>query len=284
MNKSPTVLYHPLDIVQAREVQQKTGFEQYPIIDELKKICGLFTAEELLQKRINTPVILMAGGVGSRLAPLTDNCPKPLLRIGDRPVLETILIELSNAGFNHIWISVNYRSDMIEDYFGDGKRWNVYIQYLREKEPLGTAGSLKLLTQKYNEPIIVMNGDLLTKLNYHQLLSFHCYHKAQITVGVHEYDFQIPYGVMDLEDIHVINLHEKPVQKYFVNAGIYVLEPQIIQRIPNKFYNMTELLNQIMIDRKVIAFPVHEYWVDVGQYEDFQKANSDYSKIFLSVN
>ena len=129
---------------------------------------------------------------------------------------------------------------MIQEYFGDGKRWDVQIQYLREQKPLGTAGALSLLTEGFAEPVIVMNGDLLTKLNYQQLLAFHNYHQAQITVGVREYDLQVPYGVVDLEGVHIVKLQEKPVHKFFVNAGIYVLEPEMIEQIPSNFFNMTD--------------------------------------------
>ena len=203
----------------------------------------------------------MAGGIGSRLSPLTNNCPKPLLHIGEKPILETILIELLNSGFKHFWISVNYRGDMIEEYFGDGSLWNVQIQYLREEEPLGTAGSLRLLPEIFNEPVIVMNGDLLTKLNYQKLLAFHEYHQAQITVGV-KYDLRVPYGVIELEDLFVVDIKEKPIQS-FVNAGIYVLEPHILKMIPDSYFNMTELLNKMMTGKKVVAFSTRildRYW------------------------
>ena len=214
MNTDPTFLSQPLDISHARDVHNKTGYEQYPIIDDERVVCGIFTAKEILSTKLPNAVILMAGGIGSRLSPLTNNCPKPLLHIGEKPILETILIELLNSGFKHFWISVNYRGDMIEEYFGDGSLWNVQIQYLREEEPLGTAGSLRLLPEIFNEPVIVMNGDLLTKLNYQKLLAFHEYHKAQITVGVREYDLRVPYGVIELEDLFVVDIKEKPIQSF----------------------------------------------------------------------
>ena len=281
MNREPTTLLNSWDNKQTREVHQKSGFEQYPIVDESGIMCGLFTVAELLNTKLTNPIVLMAGGIGSRLAPLTNNCPKPLLKIGDRPVIETTLCELRQAGFECFWISVNYRSEMIQEYFGDGKRWDVQIKYLREQEPLGTAGALSLLTEKFTEPVIVMNGDLLTKLNYQQLLAFHNYHQAQITVGVREYDLQVPYGVVDLEGVHIVKLQEKPVQKFFVNAGIYVLEPEMIEKVPSNFFNMTDLLTQSVPEGRVVAFPVHEYWIDIGQFEDFHKATADYDKVFL---
>ena len=281
MNREPTTFLNSWDNKQTQEVHQKSGFDQYPIVDESGILCGLHTAAELLNTKLKNPIVLMAGGAGSRLAPLTNHCPKPLLKIGDRPVIETTLRELRQAGFERFWISVNYRSEMIKEHFGDGKRWDVQIKYLSEQEPLGTAGALSLLTEGFAEPVIVMNGDLLTKLNYHQLLRFHNYHQAQITVGVREYDLQVPYGVVDLEGVHIVKLEEKPVHKYFVNAGIYVIEPEMIEQIPNNFFNMTDLLSQSMPEGKVVAFPVHEYWVDIGQFEDFHKATADYDKVFL---
>ena len=137
------------------------------------------------------------------------------------------------------------------------------------------------MPERFDEPVIVINGDLLTKLNYEQLLAFHGYHQAQITVGVREYDLQVPYGVVDLEDVNIVSLKEKPVHQFFVNAGIYVLEPEMIEQIPSNFFNMTDLLTNSMSEGEVVAFPVHEYWIDIGQFEDFHKATADYDKVFL---
>ena len=279
-NTSPTSLSYPLQPQAARTILQEKHFEQYPLVDTNNVVCGIYTGQEISALRLDNPVVLMAGGVGSRLAPMTDNCPKPLLPIGNRPILETQLIELIQAGFEQFWISVNYRAEMIEEYFGNGEKWGVQIQYLREKKALGTAGALSLISEVPAVPILVMNGDLLTKVNYPKLLEFHEFHQMEMTIGVREYDMQVPYGVVHLEGLHVAQLEEKPVQRFFVNAGIYVLEPELIEKIPQSEFNMTDLLDQLIPRRKVGAFPIHEYWIDIGQSADFQKAQLEYSTIF----
>jgi dTDP-glucose pyrophosphorylase len=280
VNTSPTSLHYPLSPKIARKVLQEKHFEQYPLLNEENVVCGIYTGQEISQLKLPNSVVLMAGGTGSRLAPMTDHCPKPLLPIGNRPVLETLLIELIQAGFEHFWISVNYRAEMIEEYFGDGERWGVEVQYLREKSALGTAGALSLLPDIPKTPILVMNGDLLTKVNYTKLLEFHEYHQVQMTMGVREYDLQVPYGVVRLEDVHVAKLDEKPIQWFFVNAGVYVLEPGLIGKIPQSAFNMTDLLDQLIPQREVVAFPIHEYWIDIGKNEDFLRAQAEYSTIF----
>jgi dTDP-glucose pyrophosphorylase len=281
MNENPTTLTFPLDAVEIRLKLDGLSFIQFPLVDSQQKVVGLYTNQELEQVKFPNRVVLMAGGVGSRLAPLTDECPKPLLKVGHQPVLETIIERFLDYGFHRFSISVNYQSEMIENYFQDGRQWGVSIDYLREKEALGTAGSLSLMDVSLEHPIIVMNGDLLTKLNFRRLLEFHEDHDALITMCVREYDFQVPYGVVKLDGSFATAIEEKPLHKFFVNAGVYVINPEVLSLIPkNKFHNMTDVISPLMEQNKVASFPIHEYWIDIGKIEDFQQAHGEYETVF----
>ena len=233
-------------------------------------------------QRIDNWVVLMAGGLGTRLKPLTDNCPKPLLKVGGRPIIETILMNFRDLGFYNFFISVNYKKSMISDYLGDGSKWGVEINYLYEPKQLGTAGSLSLLPERPSQPIFVMNCDLLTKVNFRQVLDFHISETATATMCVRKYDFQIPYGVVKAKESMMLSLEEKPVKSIFVNAGIYVIDSSVIDCVPkNGFFNMTSLFDILLEKKKrVKIFPVHEYWIDIGKNGDYEQANGDYCQLF----
>jgi dTDP-glucose pyrophosphorylase len=281
MNRNPTTLTYPLEPSDVGQMLGKVSFVQFPLVDSQQKVVGLHTNQELQQVKFPNQVVLMAGGLGSRLSPLTDECPKPLLKVGHQPVLETIIENFLDYGFHKFLISVNYQSEMIENYFQDGRKWGVSIDYLREKEASGTAGSLSLIAESLEHPIIVMNGDLLTKLNFRNLLEFHEENEAPITMCVREYDFQVPYGVVKLEGSYATALEEKPVHKFFVNAGVYVINPEVLTLIPKKqFHNMTDVMTPLMEQNKVASFPIHEYWIDIGKIEDFQQAHGEYETVF----
>lgn len=224
----------------------------------------------------------MAGGQGLRLRPHTENCPKPLLKVGGKPILETIMENIMGYGFRKFIFTVNYRAKMIEEYFGDGKKWGVQIDYINENKKLGTAGALSLLPEKPEKPLIVMNGDLLTKINFQQLLDYHQNHAVKATVCVREYYSTLPYGVIKIEDHYIEHIEEKPKQHFFINAGIYVLEPSVISgMLVNTFLDMTELIKVLLQKKeKVAAFPVREYWIDVGNERDFIKANNEFEEVF----
>lgn len=274
------------DVPTIRSIMKRRHIRQVPVLDDKGRVVhlemlGEFDSEKE-EKRDNI-VILMAGGLGTRLRPLTNACPKPLLRVGGKPVLETILDNFIRAGFFRFYISINYKAELIEEYFGDGRRWGVEILYIRETERMGTAGCLSLLPEKPVKPLIVMNGDLLTKVDFGQLLKFHTTHRADATMCVREYDYQIPYGVIHREGNRLKGLEEKPVHHYFVNAGIYVVEPAIAALIPkNRFYDMTDLFQRVIDDGKEgIIFPIREYWMDIGQIRDLEEADSVYGSIFI---
>ena len=255
-----------------------------PLIDNNNTLVGLETLEHLLNKRkYDNPVFLMAGGFGTRLHPLTEKKPKPLLNVGNRPILETIINQFVETGFHNFYISTHYKAEMIREYFGNGSNLNVKIEYLHEETPLGTAGSLGLLPNTLSDfPIIMMNGDLLTKVNYENLLYFHNENAGLATMCIREYDFQVPYGVVDIEEQYVTKIKEKPVQKFFVNAGIYVLDPKIMNYVDGKSYlDMPNLLEaQIKNGERVSVFPIHEYWLDIGRMEEYQQAHKYYDSEF----
>ena len=263
----------------------KVGIMQIPIVDENNQIIGLETLQHLLEKkRLDNPVCLMAGGFGTRLQPLTDHTPKPLLTVGDKPILETILDQFIEAGFHNFYISTHYKAEMVRNHFGDGSNWDVTISYIHESEPLGTAGALGLLPDDLPDiPILMMNGDLLTKVNFSELLRFHVESDGEATMCVREYDFQVPYGVITANDHKVTSIVEKPVHKFFVNAGIYVLSSKLINEVDgNSYLDMPHMLQgHIDRDRQVNIFPVHEYWLDIGQIEQFEQAQHD-SKVYFS--
>lgn len=256
---------------------------QIPIVDGHNRVVGLETADSPGNPpQRDNPVVFMAGGSGSRLHPLTNTCPKPLLKVGGKPILETILEGFIKQGFRHFYISVHYRAEMITGYFGDGTDWGVRIDYLQEKTPLGTAGSLGLLTPKPEMPILVMNGDILTNTDYGQLLDFHLESSLPATVCIKEQYYQLPYGLVSFDHNMLVQLEEKPVQKFFVNAGIYVINPEVLDYISTGSYiDITELIKILLQNRLQIAvFPIREYWLDIGRINDFKRANIEFNEVF----
>ena len=248
-----------------------------PLVDNYGILVGLETLQHLLEKRrYDNPVFIMAGGFGTRLHPLTEKKPKPLLNVGNRPILETIIKRFIEVGFHNFYISTHYKAEMIREHFGDGSSMDINIEYLHEEKPLGTAGALGLLPDSMPDlPVIMMNGDILTKVDFEHLLGFHQQQNSLATMCIREYDFQVPYGVVETEGHHVTTIVEKPVQKFFVNAGIYVLDHKLIRQIDGKSYlDMPNLLEyQIKNSEKVSVFPIHEYWLDIGRLEEYEIAH-----------
>lgn len=280
MCASPQVAQRDWSRERVLAVMESTQLLQLPVVDGDGRVVGLETLHGLLEKRLlNNPVFLMAGGFGTRLHPLTHDCPKPLLKVGDKPILELILESFINAGFHRFFISTHYLPEMVRDYFGDGKRWGVSIRYTHEETPLGTGGAVGLLPhEEINDPLIMMNGDLLTTLNYRELLEFHVAQAGVATMCVRKFDYQVPYGVIQSEGHLIRSMVEKPVKSFFVNAGIYVLSPELVKSVvPGTRIDMPTLLEQqIAADRAVTMFPLHEYWLDIGRMEDFQRAQTEF--------
>jgi dTDP-glucose pyrophosphorylase/CBS domain-containing protein len=255
----------------------ETQIRRLPLVDEEMRLCDVVLVEDFFEKdALPVEAMVMAGGLGTRLRPLTDKIPKPMLPVGGRPLLETIVLRLREAGIRKVYLTTHYMPEIIVDYFGDGGKWGVDIAYLHEEEPLGTAGALGLLRQP-TSPLLVINGDILTSLNFRVLYEYHKTQTAEFTLGVRHFHMEVPYGVVECEDNEVKALREKPVFTYLVNAGIYLMEPEVIDRVPkNTPYNMTDLLSLLMQeDRRVISFPVREYWLDIGRHDDYAQAELD---------
>jgi len=256
---------------------------QIPIVDDNGKLVDIEDLATLLKVTTKrNRVILMAGGLGTRLRPLTEDIPKPLLKVGNKPILETIIENFAKYGFVNITICVNYKADMIKEYFGDGSKLGINIDYIQETKRLGTAGALSLIENRPQEPFFVMNADLLTNVNFSHLLDFHSFENSVATMCVREYDYQVPYGVIETNGSDITSIKEKPIQSFFVNAGIYTLSPQVFEIIPkNEFYDMPTLFETLIQHKlKTISFPVHEYWMDIGRMADFEQAQAEYHKIF----
>lgn len=249
-----------------------------PVIDN-GKVVGLETLHDAMAKtQHDNPIFIMAGGFGTRLRPLTDNCPKPMLHIGDKPILETVILSFINSGFVNFYISTHFMPEQIEAHFGDGSKWGVSISYVYEGSPLGTGGALGLLPRDIPElPIIMMNADVLTKVNFERLLEFHNDNNAHATMCVREYDYQIPYGVINGEGNKIISMVEKPTQRFFINAGIYVISQELARSVSRNYVIDMPTLLELCIERgeNVLMFPIHEYWLDIGRMDDFERAQND---------
>jgi dTDP-glucose pyrophosphorylase len=284
MNATPTVALLFGNIINTLSIMKSKRLRQIPIVDDDGILVGLEVLEELIQPQIKGNwVVLMAGGLGTRLRPLTEDCPKPLLKVGTKPILETIIEQFIENGFTNFLISVNYRFEMIESYFGDGGKWGINIRYIHENKRMGTAGALSLLPVKPTNPFIVMNADLLTKINFKGLLDFHNESKTMATMCIKEFEYQIPYGVIRTDKQRLISIDEKPVQRYYINAGVYVLDPAALDFIPHdSFYDMPGLFDDLLkTDKSATIFPIREYWCDIGHLDDFDRANTEYEKVFL---
>lgn len=283
MNPNPiTAPQETARSVLLRMMRAKT-IRQIPLLDKEQHLVGLAQMEELLYRlRRNNTVVLMAGGLGTRLRPLTDKVPKPLLKVGAKPILETILESFLDAGFHRFYFAVNYKSQMIEDYFEDGSRFGAEIHYLHERKRMGTAGALYFLPRIPEDPILVMNGDLLTKVDFGELLDYHIEQRATATMAVREYNYQIPYGVIDFDGECIKGIREKPSYSFFVNAGIYVLSPEALVHVAKEeFFDMPQLFNTLIENgKKTTIYPVREYWLDVGRMDDFERAQAEYGEMF----
>lgn len=278
MNNKPLVA--DVDTTKARllSLMKKNSLIAIPLIKN-NKLVGLETLEKIVYKpNYENPIFLMAGGFGTRLRPLTNDCPKPLLKLGGKPILETIIENFVNSGFHNFYISTHFLSEKIKEHFGDGSDWGVNIEYVYEESPLGTAGALGLLPDSMPKlPVIMMNGDLLTKVDFEHLLSYHLGQKSLATMCVTEYEYQVPYGVVESVGNQVVSMVEKPLQRHFINAGIYVINPELVAQVEkNQVIDMPTLIEQkIAENHKVSIFPIHEYWLDIGKMNDFNQAQID---------
>lgn len=284
MSKNPVSISLKSTPKDALLLMQSKGVQQIPVLDESGVVVGIYVLNDLIASKPKPNiVVIMAGGLGTRLRPLTEEIPKPMLRVGDKPILEIIIEQLRDHGLRNIVLAVNYLAEQIEKYFEDGQRFGVNIDYIREKNQMGTAGSLSLLKKLPDEPLLVMNGDILTKIDFSQLISFHKMKKNAVTMCVRNYEFQIPYGVVTTdEDYKVVSIIEKPLHSFLVSAGIYVINPWIVELIPrDTYFDMPSLIEKAKnLSGGVGCFPVHDYWIDIGEHGEYKKANVDYGRFF----
>lgn len=282
MNDNPITGLLDEDESLWQRTMRRHSLSHLPLLNSAGCIVGLTRYITPQEPRHDNAVVLMVGGLGSRLAPLTQARPKPLLEVGSKPILETIIENFASHGFHRLYLCINYKGDMIRKYFGDGSRWNVEITYIEEKSRMGTAGALSLLPEMPDSPFFIMNGDLLTQVDFVRLLRFHQKQAAAATLCVREYTHQIPYGVVDLDGHTVTGMLEKPSHRVHVNAGIYMLNPEALKLIPgNGYFDMPDLINLILEkNMSVTSFPIHEYWIDIGQIQEFQQAREDYEEKF----
>lgn len=250
--------------------------QQIPVVDENQRVIGLHVWDEVsAQPERSNRVVIMAGGRGTRLRPMTEKCPKPLVPVAGKPMLEHIIERAKHDGFSDFVIAIHYLGHMIEDHFGDGSRYGVRITYLRESEPLGTAGALAMLSPRGVDPILVSNGDVITDVRYGDLLDFHERHSAVATMAVRSHEWQHPYGVVRIKGVDIIGFEEKPIAKSHINAGVYVLSPEALDELPDgESCDMPTLFERLQArSLRTVAYPMHEPWLDVGRPDDLEIAN-----------
>lgn len=262
------------------KLMQERSVRQVPLLDEERRVVGLVTMDELLPDQVlPLHAVIMAGGLGTRLRPLTEEVPKPMLPVGKRPLMELIIKQLQQAGIRRVNVATHYQSEKIIEHFGDGRKFGVDLGYVTEDRPLGTAGALGLMDTP-SEPLLVINGDILTRVDFRAMFTYHQEHEAALTVGVRKYDLDVPYGVIESDGVFVQALVEKPLLNFFVNAGIYLLEPSVHRYVPNNYhFDMTDLIQRLLDDgQPVVSFPVLEYWLDIGHHGDYAQAQEDMEK------
>ena len=263
----------------ALNIMHKNGIRHLPLLDRQGKLKNIITLDDILRKKhLPVQAVVMAGGFGTRLQPLTNTTPKPMLPLGNKPMLERIVRKFADVGIQDVKITTHFFPDKIRNYFSDGSDFGVSIEYVDESHPLGTAGSLGLM-DKPDMPLLVVNGDILTDVNFHSLFEFHQLHNADLTIGCRQYEFSIPYGVLKCDDVNVTEVQEKPSYPFLVNAGVYLVNPDIHDLVTkNEYLDMPDLITRaIAKGKKVVSFPILEYWSDVGQHDTYKQANLDIS-------
>lgn len=278
INHQPLTADSESDRHEIQQYLKSIRRRQIPVIDKNKILVDIVYHDDDEGHYYENFVIIMAGGLGSRLGELTKDIPKPMLKVGDKPILERIIMSFKEAGYNKFILCVNYKSEIIKEYFKDGKEFGVFISYNDEEKKMGTAGALGLIEQQFKQPFFVVNGDILTTIQYNEFMTFHIRSSATATMCIKKMDYQIPYACINLdEESNILGLVEKPVYNYKINAGLYILNPEIIEHIPvNEYYDMTSLFEfLIKVRKKIVAYCHEDYWLDIGHKADYHQANSD---------
>jgi dTDP-glucose pyrophosphorylase/CBS domain-containing protein len=283
--KIPTIAPLFTPAAEALELMNRHEIDHLPVVNAANRVVQFLLRRDLMpDANLDLPAVIMAGGFGKRLYPLTETMPKPMLPVGDRPLLELIIQRLRSSGIHDVSLTTHYLPDSIVNHFGDGEDFGVRLNYLRENNPMGTAGGLRQM-ERPAAPFLVLNGDILTAVPYREMLAFHRKHSAMITVGVRKYDVQVPFGVVECDDVHITSLQEKPCLSFFINAGTYLLEPAAWDYIPKeRRFDMTDLIRTLLdAGERVASFPITEYWIDVGRHEDYQRAQEDVLKGTIAI-
>jgi len=279
--RNPLVVPPEMTREMVKQLMVANKIQQIPAVDEHHHVLGLHLWDEIatLTTRSNLMVI-MAGGMGTRLRPHTENCPKPLLQVAGKPMLEHIIDRAKLEGFSHFVLAIHYLGHMIEEHFGNGESLGVRIDYLREQSPLGTAGALGLLNPRPETAFVVTNGDVITDIRYGEMLDFHIRHDAVATMAVRVHEWQHPFGVVQTKGVEIVGFQEKPVARSHINAGVYALEPDALSVLSAETHcDMPALFERLQAQAKrTVAYPMHEPWLDVGRPHDLAAARSNASK------
>jgi len=285
MNLHPVVGTTGLGRDEALALMQRRSIRHLPLLDAERRVADVLFLDELLRPTsLPNAVVIMAGGAGRRLAPLTETTPKPLLKVGGKPLLEIMVERLRATGFRDVFMTLHYKKQMIADHFGDGERHGVKIHYHYEDAPRGTAGALRDLLGYLNRPFLLLNADILTKCDFRSMFDFHSEHQAIMTVGTVPYTVDLPYGILEVDGARLAAVTEKPRLDYMINSGIYVMSPIAIElAIPvNATVDVPDVIDRLIkLRRQVVAFPIREYWLDVGRHDDFHKADRDVAEGLL---
>jgi len=276
IHRNALVVSPDIGLDKVMQLMVANKIQQIPVVDEKQQVIDLHLWDEITTPKVRSnTMVIMAGGKGKRLHPHTENCPKPLLHIAGKPMLEHIIERAKLEGFRHFILSIHYLGHMIEEYFGTGERLNVQIDYLKENSPLGTAGALSLIKQTPTSPFVVSNGDVITDIRYGELLDFHMRHNAEATMAVRVHEWQHPFGVVQTDGVDIIGFEEKPILQSHINAGVYVLEPNALNVIEcGEICDMPALFERLQdSSRRTVAYPMHEPWLDVGRPDDLHSAS-----------
>jgi dTDP-glucose pyrophosphorylase/CBS domain-containing protein len=278
-SRNPVVASRGISAREALHLMNERNVNHLPLVDAENRVVEFLLRKDVAEFEQDMSAVVMAGGFGKRLLPLTETVPKPMLPVGDRPLLELIIQRLRHSGIRDVNLTTHYLPESITDHFGDGREFGVRLNYLQEDSPMGTAGGLKLM-KRPDSTFLVINGDILTTLPYQDMLVYHRQHGAVLTAGVRKHEVHVPFGVVECEDVRIVGLKEKPSLSFFINAGAYLLEPSAWDYIPDKQrFDMTDLIHTLLnAGLPVVGFPILEYWADVGSQADYQKAQESVLK------